>query len=500
MNGRFASMLVLLLVLGFFACGGGGKNVSRPDLGPTEDADVMESAPDQGVVEDDAVLPDDRSVQHDEVSKGDDGGEEGVVDAELDTNLDKFEFDVPPLECPCDESIEAWVCGIDGKTYKNDQCAKCAICKQDLFKCNGCTGAKECDLTDPMGQNGWIKLKAKCEECICREEDECAALQVPAPCGPVCDINNQTFQTLCDMQKWYMENQGYACNQDYQENFYYFGECVVTPPCPQCENSPKDPVCGSDNVTYSNLCALFACPTMQGVTPQYLGACLGENFCQQCATEAVEPVCASDGITYANACAATQCAQKEVVYVYPPDSTTPCCASAGITGNKVCGSDFKTYPNEETLMCLGLDKKYDGECICDCPGTGNQVCAGDGNVYKTYPNDCWVTCLGLTKLYDGACKTECPQCTVTEFTNPSCGTISGKYVTYPDRCWLDCKGATFVKDGLCDDCVISCGPLSNPYDTPNPMCGPDLVTYPNACYPTKCRGFEQSQLNPGACQ
>jgi len=500
MNGRLITVLALLVVSGIIACGGGGTTGSNQGTDAIEDADVFETARDEGIAQDDAVVPDEGLVQ-DEISKGDDGGEEGIVEVEMDTGSDKFEFDVPPLECPCDESIEAWVCGIDGNTYKNDQCAKCAICKQDLFKCNGCTGDKDCDPTDPMGPNGWIKQKAKCEECICREEEECAALGVTAPCGPVCDIYNNTFQRLCDMQKWYMEHQGYPCNHDYQENFWYWGECISV--CEGCETAPKGLVCGTDGVTYSSLCDLLTCPSGQNVAVKHVGACLGESFCPQCASDPIQPVCASDGLSYANPCAATQCANKDIVYYYPQGILEPCCEWSGIFGNKVCasnyGADYNTYPNEDTVICLGLQKEYDGECICPCSGTGSGVCAGSGTFYKTYPNDCWVECLGLTKLYDGDCKTECPQCTVTEFTNPACGSVGGKNVTYPDRCWLDCKGATFVKDGLCDECVTACGPLSNPYDPPNPVCGPDLVTYPNACYPTKCRGYEQPELNPGVC-
>ncbi len=469
------------------ACGGGGEK-GRPDYGRQDvagdDAEGLEDVSSTADSEDldtvqgadEAVGPDDKGLPPDEAPPLPDEGVGSAEDGGQDV-ADPGEVDVIEPECPCDESLVQWVCGIDDKDYVNDQCAKCALCKHHPVTCVGCTGDKDCDPTDPLGPDGWIKQKDKCSVCLCDERTECERLFLPYPCGPFCDLSGQTWETACDMKN------AYGCSPDWDENLDYYGPCEG-PVCEPCEQSPKDPVCGSDGETYPNYCTLANCPKNPGATLAYLGRCLNEQFCGQCANQPKQAVCGDDGVTYANECAATTCQGHQVAY------PGPCCVGCEPDGPGVCGADFKTYPNECVLICLGIEKKYDGPCTCNCDITGPEVCGSDG---KTHPNQCWLDCLGLEKLYDGPCQGECPMCG-KDFT-PVCSTENK---TYPNACWLQCKGATQKSVGICQVCKDLCGAVP-PEPWPSPACGPDGVTYPSACFATKCAHYPESQVKPGAC-
>lgn len=477
-------VLVGIGIMAFFigACGGGassGRDFRPTDMGQetigdaavevtpevTDVEDAVEEEPtkqdlDLGGKEDEALVPDDAAPSMDEGVGIPEAGDAEVL--------------LP--ECPCDETVVAWVCGIDGQDYVNDQCAKCAICQHNSKTCIGCTGTKDCDPTDPMGPNGWIKQKAKCEVCVCDNRTECERLQLQYPCGPFCDFSETTWNTPCEMK------QHYDCSPDWDENIYYFGACGQAV-CEPCETQPYDPVCGSDGVTYNNYCTLMNCGP-QGVTLAYLGRCLDASFCPQCAPLEKKAVCGDDGVTYANECAAT-CAGHQIAYY------AACCVFCEPGGKGVCGKDFKTYPNDCVLLCLGIEKAYDGPCICPCTTEGPKVCGKDG---KTYYNQCWLDCLQVEKLYDGACQGECPQC--PKVFEPVCGADN---VTYPNSCWLQCKQINLKNQGVCQACKNICGTPDNPVGGLNPVCGPDGITYPSSCFPVKCVGYSEQQVSQGPC-
>ena len=470
------------------ACGGGGttnrRDYGQPDVPPDSsgaDGHEVISDLDGGVGPDisdraDAGVSDETPAAKDDgISPAQDDG--GVDETSVDVVPDSTEVETVQPECPCDETVEFWVCGVDGKDYKNDQCAKCAICKDDPFTCVGCTGEKACNPKDPLGPDGWIKQKDKCEVCICDDAAECERLILQFPCGPFCDEQQQTWQTPCEMKK------AYGCNPDFDENIETYGPCKA-PPCEGCEGQPENPVCGSDGETYPNYCTLATCPKQAGVTLSYPGHCLNAQFCSQCASLPKAAVCGSDGVTYANECAATTCLGKGVAYA------GPCCVECKPDGPGVCGADLKTYPNDCVLLCLGVQKLYDGPCTCPCDLSGPEVCGSDG---KTHPNQCWLDCLQLKKLFDGPCP-ECPTCPRT--FDPACG---GDNKTYPNECWLQCQGAVLKNPGVCSTCQAICGTPDNPVGGPNPACGPDGITYPTACFATKCVGYSEGQVSPGPC-
>ncbi len=85
-------------------------------------------------------------------------------------------------------------------------------------------------------------------------------------------------------------------------------------------------VCGSDGVTYHNLCRM-AC---YGASCVSTGACNNKNptSCSQCVNNPMSPVCGSDNLNYYNSCYAL-CAGKTVAKTTCcDDSTTSCIAEA----------------------------------------------------------------------------------------------------------------------------------------------------------------------------
>ena len=67
-----------------------------------------------------------------------------------------------------------------------------------------------------------------------------------------------------------------------------------------------DPVCGTDDITYSNEC--YA--TKAGVKVSYEGQCIVEDNSQMVCTLQYDPVCGIDGKTYGNECQATKAGVK----------------------------------------------------------------------------------------------------------------------------------------------------------------------------------------------
>ncbi|CAF2759398.1 unnamed protein product [Rotaria sp. Silwood2] len=157
---------------------------------------------------------------------------------------------------------------------------------------------KRCDVDCGLGQEcQWINGE---EMCICSEES-CASsdsLSSKYNQQPLCASNNMTFSSECAMAAWKCLKQ--------QSSLYkkYDGECqkdcrnVKCPydtVCLLVKNTgepfcyPKKycnpvldpgPVCGTNGITYRNICAMRLSPDVQGRTPElaHKGPC--ENKCR----------------------------------------------------------------------------------------------------------------------------------------------------------------------------------------------------------------------------
>jgi len=237
----------------------------------------------------------------------------------------------------------------------------------------------------------------------------------------------------------------------------------------------REPVCGTDNKTYTNYCHL-AQASCQSSTPLQLasrGKCESEGCAQFC-TEEFDPVCATNGVTYSNKChfekALCEAVKKgeEKFSIKHKGRCARCPRACLKIYLPLCGSDGKTYSNICEL----------GNAQCKARLAGKEV---------------------PTLAYKGKCQ-KCPKFCLKIY-EPVCATDG---ITYNNNCELEkaqClarkEGKTvpvYESDGKCD-CPKYC-PLY--YD---PVCASNGRTYSNTCFfnIAVCNGAEITIVHPGRC-
>uniref|UniRef100_A0A2A4JXB3 Kazal-like domain-containing protein n=1 Tax=Heliothis virescens TaxID=7102 RepID=A0A2A4JXB3_HELVI len=276
------------------------------------------------------------------------------------------------------------------------------------------------------------------------------------------------------------------------------------------------PVCGSDGITYSNVCILRCISehNVENNRPPIHVKSLGEcpHTPCRCALGG-EPLCGSDGHTYGNLCLLNcENRRRELIglppikVVHPGACRIPVCICPEVI-IPVCGTDGRTYKNVCILQCVSrinqangrppIRVKKAGECAvenCSCPLNKDPICASDGN---TYNNQCELRCqnrkrqqLGkppLTVQYKG----KCINCHCPKIYAPVCASND---VTFANTCALDCENRrrrqqnlpplTIESRGVCP-CIC---PLV--YD---PVCGTDDRTYGNRCQ-LRCENKRRTDL------
>ncbi|KAL6748959.1 hypothetical protein V8C86DRAFT_3032443 [Haematococcus lacustris] len=188
------------------------------------------------------------------------------------------------------------------------------------------------------------------------------------------------------------------------------------------------PVCGSNNATYSNACKA-GCAGIKNYTN---GPCEGSFVASRlpalelpvnasssvacnCSTNGTNAVCGSDGITFASTCFAG-CSNVTVVSQGPcpkGDSGKRLCACPRIY-QPVCGAGLVTYANKCLAECADVELLGQGPCpiillpgepgalasVCGCNNDVVPVCDTSG---RTWMSACYAICLNASVAYAGLC-------------------------------------------------------------------------------------------------
>ena len=313
---------------------------------------------------------------------------------------------------------------------------------------------------------------------------------VGCPCNdsllPVCGSNGMTYSNMCRAECANIKAVKYGECGDY--NYVWPGpsSCLCS-----FEIDTRNAVCGVNNRTYESKCVAKC------VNTPIRGGGFCKNKCN--CDHYFKPVCGRDGATYDNACK-LDCLNIGQLHegICSKESVDICYFCKGDI-QKVCGIDGKTYDNECYLKCRGSSKQSNGPCPrkkgdkCHCPDVDLPVCGIDEVTYK---NACELECKGIAKLANKPCylykrdQNSCKNKCKSESYNPVCGS-NGQ--TYNNRCDAGCGGVSILANGPCGSsknsshCVCS--------DEPMPVCGVDGRDYLNKCA-LECAGVSIAWEGP----
>ncbi|XP_071957395.1 uncharacterized protein [Antedon mediterranea] len=302
---------------------------------------------------------------------------------------------------------------------------------------------------------------------------------------------------------------------------------ALTEKCTRNCVARSKPVCGSDKRTYPSECHLKkrAC-VVKDLVKECNGPCKkvkGHSCCnikRKCPKRfrSSGPVCGTNGVTYPNLCLLAIAICKEKGLKIKGESK---CSDLEVT------TQLPRPVTSEEAFCIDekLGKQCSGECktvndvhCCDirtrCPRVfkdSGYVCGTDG---VSYVNQCELakkTCrtagLLIEKDYDGKCKSQGarPTSMSVKQTSPTGNeeSVTEKIYCYDPELGKKCSGECKFVHGV-DCCNIMQEACLSSLIESGPVCGSDNITYSNLCTLSRkaCRTLESELRHSymGACK
>ncbi|XP_071840529.1 agrin-like isoform X4 [Apostichopus japonicus] len=330
---------------------------------------------------------------------------------------------VCPSEC---DDVYHPVCANDGVTYNS-------MCEMERTACLGkmelvALYNKPCDKDVDLCRKMECEFGAVCSDvsglaqCVCN-------MTCDGEMDPVCGSDKVSYSSPCEVTRAICLQQKEIeiismgqCDLCEDHVCSYGGYCRMKDGEPTCQcaefcNANYRPVCGSDDVTYSNICNLRSRSCLRSIEITAVSEgpcdlcrdmnCTHGSYCKNgmCKCKGGcpfirEPVCGSDGQTYENECKMnlTMCKRKLDLFI---DYYGECEVESG--SGELSGDDEEsttasdsTMPFSEFKKCEEINCAFGGvcesvglgsRCSCNmsCPAIRLAVCGSDG---ATYGNEC----------------------------------------------------------------------------------------------------------------
>ena len=166
------------------------------------------------------------------------------------------------------------------------------------------------------------------------------------------------------------------------------------------------PVCGEDNITYKNECALdYAGVKLKARGPCFQTTDQNGNLVANC-DDSYAPVCGEDLVTYFNECHMLnnniELAHKGVCQSPTDDNDTGMSFPCPVKYEPVCSSGI-TFANRCIPDNLEMLIQNTGPCQsqCNCPKEYKPVCSTES---ITFDNECLLECAQKQKRIQGECR------------------------------------------------------------------------------------------------